>query len=315
MSEYFDTSSSDFSPSCKRCGAQDLRTDYDQGRVVCTSCGLVASDTVLVEETTYSANHATTKQQVGTFIGDAPARSSGVVTSRMQYEAVKSVPDEVWSRRLDEGKVKIIHVCSKLRLSAMISVQAVTYWKAICDSLKQRGAQRQLPNLEEVAHILVKQAALDNHYLLDYKDMNVYDPAKLLKRERRLHNSYPSAFSSVSGNADQRAWKSKVEGYLLLMNRKHKVEAAYTGALQLARAVFSCDWTKCGTSEAVAVALYHAANDSLCQGKLRVTDVIRDMGLMVNPTVVSGAKRKIFELMNEQRIALERKLGGINKIH
>lgn len=62
---------------CKNCGSSDIEVDPARGDAVCTNCGSVLEDNIIVPETEYQENAHGSSSMVGQFVS---AESKGGAT-------------------------------------------------------------------------------------------------------------------------------------------------------------------------------------------------------------------------------------------
>lgn len=62
---------------CKNCGSTNIETDPARGDAVCTECGFVLEDNIIVSETTFEESPAGNMMMIGQFVSN---ESSGGAT-------------------------------------------------------------------------------------------------------------------------------------------------------------------------------------------------------------------------------------------
>lgn len=82
---------------CKNCGSSDIEVDPSRGDAVCTNCGSVLEDNIIVAEVQFEENARGASSTVGQFVSaDSKGGASGfgaskIITWMHNYQVIKSI--------------------------------------------------------------------------------------------------------------------------------------------------------------------------------------------------------------------------------
>ncbi|XP_074540742.1 transcription factor IIIB 90 kDa subunit-like isoform X2 [Halichoeres trimaculatus] len=168
---------------CKTCGGSDIDVDQARGSAVCTGCGAVLEDNIIVSEVQFVEGSGGVSSAVGQFVSaDGPAKApllgSGFHTS---------VGKESRAQTLQGGKRQIQQLGSQLQLNQHCLDTAFNFFKMVVSKHLTRG--RKTEHVIAACLYLVCRTEGTPHMLLDLSDLlqvNVYILGKtflLLARE------------------------------------------------------------------------------------------------------------------------------------
>ncbi|XP_073788292.1 transcription factor IIIB 90 kDa subunit isoform X2 [Danio rerio] len=171
------------SRQCKNCGGSDIDTDPARGSAVCTACGSVLEDNIIVSEVQFVENSGGVSSAVGQFVSadgtsKAPVLGSGFHTS---------LGKESRAQTLQNGKRQIHNLGSQLQLNQHCLDTAFNFFKMVVSKHLTRG--RKMTHVIAACLYLVCRTEGTPHMLLDLSDLlqvNVYILGKtflLLARE------------------------------------------------------------------------------------------------------------------------------------
>ncbi|XP_078130686.1 transcription factor IIIB 90 kDa subunit [Sander vitreus] len=168
---------------CRTCGGADIDVDQARGSAVCTGCGSVLEDNIIVSEVQFVEGSGGVSSAVGQFVSadgpvKAPLLGSGFHTS---------VGKESRAQTLQGGKRQIQHLGSQLQLNQHCLDTAFNFFKMVVSKHLTRG--RKTEHVIAACLYLVCRTEGTPHMLLDLSDLlqvNVYILGKtflLLARE------------------------------------------------------------------------------------------------------------------------------------
>ncbi|KAM7368461.1 hypothetical protein PAMP_014675 [Pampus punctatissimus] len=168
---------------CRTCGGSDIDVDQARGSAVCTGCGSVLEDNIIVSEVQFVEGSGGVSSAVGQFVSadgpvKAPLLGSGFHTS---------VGKESRAQTLQSGKRQIHHLGSQLQLNQHCLDTAFNFFKMVVSKHLTRG--RKMEHVIAACLYLVCRTEGTPHMLLDLSDLlqvNVYILGKtflLLARE------------------------------------------------------------------------------------------------------------------------------------
>ncbi|XP_053301314.1 BRF1 RNA polymerase III transcription initiation factor subunit b isoform X2 [Pleuronectes platessa] len=168
---------------CRTCGGADVDVDQARGSAVCTSCGSVLEDNIIVSEVQFVEGSGGVSSAVGQFVSadgpvKAPLLGSGFHTS---------VGKESRAQTLQSGKRQIQQLGSQLQLNQHCLDTAFNFFKMVVSKHLTRG--RKMEHVIAACLYLVCRTEGTPHMLLDLSDLlqvNVYILGKtflLLARE------------------------------------------------------------------------------------------------------------------------------------
>ncbi|XP_029985031.1 transcription factor IIIB 90 kDa subunit-like [Sphaeramia orbicularis] len=168
---------------CRTCGGSDIDLDQARGSAVCTGCGSVLEDNIIVSEVQFVEGSGGVSSAVGQFVSSegpvkAPVLGSGFHTG---------VGKESRAQTLQSGKRQIQNLGSQLQLNQHCLDTAFNFFKMVVSKHLTRG--RKTENVIAACLYLVCRTEGTPHMLLDLSDLlqvNVYILGKtflLLARE------------------------------------------------------------------------------------------------------------------------------------
>ncbi|XP_015205795.1 BRF1 general transcription factor IIIB subunit b [Lepisosteus oculatus] len=168
---------------CKNCGCTDIDIDQARGDAVCTGCGSVLEDNIIVSEVQFVENSGGGSSAVGQFVssdgsGKAPVLGTGFHTS---------LGKESRAQTLQNGKRQIHNLGHQLQLNQHCMDTAFNFFKMAVSKHLTRG--RKMMHVIAACLYLVCRTEGTPHMLLDLSDLlqvNVYVLGKtflLLARE------------------------------------------------------------------------------------------------------------------------------------
>ncbi|XP_043930305.1 transcription factor IIIB 90 kDa subunit [Protopterus annectens] len=168
---------------CQNCGCTEIDIDQARGDAVCTGCGSVLEDNIIVSEVQFVESSGGASSAVGQFVsldgpGKAPSLGTGFHTT---------LGKESRAQTLQNGRRQIYHLGNQLQLNQHCLDTAFNFFKmAVCKHLT-RG--RKMNHVIAACLYLVCRTEGTPHMLLDLSDLlqvNVYVLGKtflLLARE------------------------------------------------------------------------------------------------------------------------------------
>lgn len=110
---------------CKNCGSTDIEVDNARGDAVCTNCGSVLEDNIIVSEVQFEeAGHGSTA--IGQFVS---ANSGGGATSYGYGKFQVGSGHESREVTIKKAKNGITHLCHQLQLNQHCIDTAVNFFK------------------------------------------------------------------------------------------------------------------------------------------------------------------------------------------
>ncbi|XP_024837990.1 transcription factor IIIB 90 kDa subunit isoform X1 [Bos taurus] len=168
---------------CRGCGGTDIELDAARGDAVCTGCGSVLEDNIIVSEVQFVENSGGGSSAVGQFVsldgaGKAPTLGGGFHVS---------LGKESRAQTLQNGRRQIHHLGNQLQLNQHCLDTAFNFFKMAVSKHLTRG--RRTAHVVAACLYLVCRTEGTPHMLLDLSDLlqvNVYVLGKtflLLARE------------------------------------------------------------------------------------------------------------------------------------
>uniref|UniRef100_A0A8W7PK06 TFIIB-type domain-containing protein n=4 Tax=Pyretophorus TaxID=44537 RepID=A0A8W7PK06_ANOCL len=109
---------------CNNCGSADIEVDNARGDAVCTNCGSVLEDNIIVSEVQFEENAHGAASAVGQFVA---SDSRGGATQYGKFQVSTGTESrEVTLRKARQG---ITHLCSQLRLNNHCIETACNFFK------------------------------------------------------------------------------------------------------------------------------------------------------------------------------------------
>ncbi|XP_029282170.1 transcription factor IIIB 90 kDa subunit-like isoform X3 [Cottoperca gobio] len=150
---------------CRSCGGSDIDVDQARGSAVCTSCGSVLEDNIIVSEVQFVEGSGGVSSAVGQFVSadgpvKAPLLGSGFHTS---------VGKESRAQTLQGGKRQIQQLGSQLQLNQHCLDTAFNFFKMVVSKHLTRG--RKTEHVIAACLYLVCRTEGTPHMLLDLSDL------------------------------------------------------------------------------------------------------------------------------------------------
>ncbi|XP_064420844.1 transcription factor IIIB 90 kDa subunit isoform X2 [Latimeria chalumnae] len=169
--------------ACKNCGCTEIDIDQARGDAVCTGCGSVLEDNIIVSEVQFVETSGGGSSAVGQFVsldesGKAPSLGAGFHTN---------LGKESRAQTLQNGRRQIHHLGNQLQLNQHCLDTAFNFFKMAVSKHLTRG--RKMSHVIAACLYLVCRTEGTPHMLLDLSDLlqvNVYVLGKtflLLARE------------------------------------------------------------------------------------------------------------------------------------
>lgn len=169
--------------ACRSCGGSDIDIDQARGSAVCTSCGSVLEDNIIVSEVTFVEGSGGVSSAVGQFVSSqGPAKTPLLGTGFHS-----GLGKESRAQTLQNGRRQIQSLGSQLQLNQHCLDTAFNFFKMAVSKRLTRGRKTQ--HLIAACLYLVCRTEGTPHMLLDLSDLlqvNVYILGKtflLLARE------------------------------------------------------------------------------------------------------------------------------------
>ncbi|XP_043837865.1 transcription factor IIIB 90 kDa subunit isoform X2 [Dromiciops gliroides] len=168
---------------CRNCGGTDIELDPGRGDAVCTGCGSVLEDNIIVSEVQFVENSGGGSSAVGQFVSLDGAGKIPSVGGGFHVNLGK----ESRAQTLQNGKRQIHHLGNQLQLNQHCLDTAFNFFKMAVSKHLTRG--RKMAHVIAACLYLVCRTEGTPHMLLDLSDLlqvNVYVLGKtflLLARE------------------------------------------------------------------------------------------------------------------------------------
>ncbi|XP_074069572.1 transcription factor IIIB 90 kDa subunit isoform X1 [Macrotis lagotis] len=168
---------------CRSCGGTDIELDPGRGDAVCTGCGSVLEDNIIVSEVQFVENSGGGSSAVGQFVSLDGAGKIPSVGGSFHVNLGK----ESRAQTLQNGKRQIHHLGNQLQLNQHCLDTAFNFFKMAVSKHLTRG--RKMAHVIAACLYLVCRTEGTPHMLLDLSDLlqvNVYVLGKtflLLARE------------------------------------------------------------------------------------------------------------------------------------
>ncbi|XP_053263937.1 transcription factor IIIB 90 kDa subunit isoform X2 [Podarcis raffonei] len=167
---------------CAACGSSEIEVDSARGDAVCTGCGSVLEDNIIVSEVQFVENSGGGSSAVGQFVSlDAAGKTQTVGGFHV------NLGKESRAQTLQNGKRQIHHLGNQLQLNQHCLDTAFNFFKMAVSKHLTRG--RKMTHVIAACLYLVCRTEGTPHMLLDLSDLlqvNVYVLGKtflLLARE------------------------------------------------------------------------------------------------------------------------------------
>lgn len=119
---------------CKNCGSADIEVDNARGDAVCTQCGSVLEDNIIVSEVQFEEGAHGSSNAVGQFVS---SESKGGATGYGKFQVgIGTESREVTLRKARNG---ITHLCHQLSLNQHCIETACNFFKMALSRHLTRG--------------------------------------------------------------------------------------------------------------------------------------------------------------------------------
>ncbi|XP_050069000.1 transcription factor IIIB 90 kDa subunit [Anopheles maculipalpis] len=149
---------------CNNCGSADIEVDNARGDAVCTNCGSVLEDNIIVSEIQFEENAHGAASAVGQFVA---SDSRGGATAYGKFHVATGTESrEVTLRKARHG---ITHLCSQLRLNNHCIETACNFFKMALIRNLTRG--RRNTHIYAACVYITCRTEGTSHLLIDISDV------------------------------------------------------------------------------------------------------------------------------------------------
>jgi len=99
--------------SCRQCGCSEIDTDPSRGDAVCTNCGFVLEESIIVSEVTFEEDGHGRASAIGQFVSSESRGGGGIGASTGGFHS--GVAKESRELTLRSAKKKITEIAQQLR--------------------------------------------------------------------------------------------------------------------------------------------------------------------------------------------------------
>ncbi|XP_076441764.1 transcription factor IIIB 90 kDa subunit-like [Babylonia areolata] len=159
---------------CKHCGCNEIDEDATRGDKVCTNCGSILEDQLIVSEIQFQENLAGRASVMGQFVSVDGNKSYSIGGS-----FIRGIGRDSHTVTLQNAKRKIQEVADQLRISNYCQDVAFNYFKMVLKKNLTRG-RKSTHVVASCLYIVCRKEGLP-HMLLDFSDVlqvNVYTLGK-----------------------------------------------------------------------------------------------------------------------------------------
>ncbi|KAK3596018.1 hypothetical protein CHS0354_032541 [Potamilus streckersoni] len=149
---------------CSHCGCTEIDTDPARGDAVCTGCGSVLEDQIIVSEVQFQENSGGGSSMVGQFVSSEGPKSISM-GSGFQHGMQK----ESRTITLQNGKKRIQHIAAQMKLNQHCVDTAFNFFKIAVAKRMTRG--RKTNHVVAACLYLVCRTERTPHMLLDFSDL------------------------------------------------------------------------------------------------------------------------------------------------
>ncbi|KAI4491312.1 hypothetical protein M0802_010245 [Mischocyttarus mexicanus] len=149
---------------CRNCGSVDIETDPARGDAVCTECGFVLEDQLIVSETAFEESPSGNMIALGEFVGKD---NTGVPNSFGTAYRIRGKESRVIT--LQNAKKGITHLCMQLQLNQRHIEESVNFYKMALNRQLTRG-RKQAHNHAACVYITCRSEGTA-HLLIDISDV------------------------------------------------------------------------------------------------------------------------------------------------
>uniref|UniRef100_A0A182JGZ5 Uncharacterized protein n=1 Tax=Anopheles atroparvus TaxID=41427 RepID=A0A182JGZ5_ANOAO len=149
---------------CNNCGSADIEVDNARGDAVCTNCGSVLEDNIIVSEVQFEENAHGASSAVGQFVA---SDSRGGATAYGKFHVGTGTESrEVTLRKARHG---ITHLCNQLRLNNHCIDTACNFFKMALIRNLTRG--RRNTHIYAACVYITCRTEGTSHLLIDISDV------------------------------------------------------------------------------------------------------------------------------------------------
>ncbi|XP_043276945.1 transcription factor IIIB 90 kDa subunit isoform X2 [Venturia canescens] len=149
---------------CRNCGSTDIETDPARGDAVCTNCGFVLEDQLIVSETTFEETPSGNMMVLGQFV--ANDSTGGATGFGAAYHVNGKESREITIQNAKKG---ITHLCLQLHLNQHCIDTSVNFYKMALSRHLTRG-RKQAHNHAACVYITCRTEGTA-HMLIDISDV------------------------------------------------------------------------------------------------------------------------------------------------
>ncbi|XP_065225815.1 transcription factor IIIB 90 kDa subunit [Planococcus citri] len=160
--------------SCKNCGSFDLEVDPSRGDTICTVCGTVLEDSVIVSEVQFEENAHGGSSAIGQFVS-SDSKGGGSLSIMGSFS--HGIQKESREITIQKAKSELSRMCQQLRINQHCLETALTFYKMALTRHLTKGRRSSLV----CAACLYIACRLEKtpHLLIDFSDVLQVDPFTL----------------------------------------------------------------------------------------------------------------------------------------
>ncbi|KAG7197042.1 hypothetical protein KM043_017572 [Ampulex compressa] len=149
---------------CRNCGSTDIETDPARGDAVCTECGFVLEDQLIVSETAFKETPSGNMMVLGQFVAnDSTGGATGFgATYHVSGKESRGIT-------LQNARKGITHLCMQLQLNQHCIDTSVNFYKMALNRHLTRG-RKQAHNHAACVYITCRTEGTA-HMLIDISDV------------------------------------------------------------------------------------------------------------------------------------------------
>ncbi|XP_071648414.1 transcription factor IIIB 90 kDa subunit [Temnothorax longispinosus] len=149
---------------CRNCGSTDIETDPGRGDAICTKCGFVLEDSVIISQTTFEESSSGKVMVLGHFVAND---STGSATNFGAPYYVNG--KESRGITIQNARKGITHICQQLRLNQNCIDTSVNFYKMALNHNLTRG-RKQAHNQAACVYITCRIEQTE-YMLIDISDI------------------------------------------------------------------------------------------------------------------------------------------------
>eukprot|EP00048_Salpingoeca_helianthica_P012354 m.178307 g.178307 ORF g.178307 m.178307 type:complete len:384 (+) comp15360_c0_seq7:1038-2189(+) len=158
-------------PSCTSCGSSNIETDHARGSAVCTNCGMVLEDNIIMAEVSFMENDKGGSGVVGQFVNADGGKMFSLGSSSYHHGFGRDSK----AVTLQNGKRSISSLAASLALNSSHVEAAYSYFKLAVEHKFIQG--RRTESVVAACLYIECRKQQTSHMLLDFSDIlqtNVY---------------------------------------------------------------------------------------------------------------------------------------------